>query len=651
MYLKKLQVKNFKSFQDISIEFNEDINVLTGVNNAGKTTMLEAIALWHECFSRLIHLAGRKENNYIKGDYVLGNSYKKYFPYHQINSVRTPNFEDIFYQREKRHKIELRGRFENENKKELSVNFQIGQSGLNYVIELENNKTYNYREFNAFFENFPYPIGIYYASPVSAISQNERFITSPQIQDAVLNRQSTRAFRNRLYRLYNSHSESLFSEFITTLNYVLFNNQQKITLSSESHINKTVDVIFNFKIGERDTEKDISLLGSGSLQIMEILLNFYYPDNEQKDCNLVLLDEPDSHIHRAIQQRLLDVLVRFSKNQNSQVFLSTHNEALIRSASLTHLFHLDSKPINHYRSLGDQNLKKPEKIGNKHFSGLYPMLTNPVISSLGNSNGLDFVNAIEADYVIFVEGEDDARVIDILLRKGQINNTKRYAYWVLGGMSHILKEITHYETVFSAVKNEKTLWEKSVLFFDRDYLYDDLLNGMTKRLNQKLKTHTWMAYTFEATVFTDLEKLEKLLHKWLKNQHSMVNIQSELTGNYQSMGDILRERFNENTYQEQANMQNSTVNKINDIFGKPTININPHQLNSNIRGYIKSCLENKEYYRLMNKDDVGKVINDSLWLSSISFDIEKDFISLVQCADMSTWFDEWKVFNDLDAIG
>ena len=52
-----------------------------------------------------------------------------------------------------------------------------------------------------------------------------------------------------------------------------------------------------------------------------------------------------------------------------------------------------------------------------------------------------------------------------------------------------------------------------------------------------------------------------------------------------------------------------------------------------------------------NKDDVGKVINDSLWLSSISFDIEKDFISLIQCADMSTWFDEWKVFNDLDAIG
>lgn len=39
---------------------------------------------------------------------------------------------------------------------------------------------------------------------------------------------------------------------------------------------------------------EISLVGSGILQIMEILLAIY---EDKYELNLVLLDEPDSHIH------------------------------------------------------------------------------------------------------------------------------------------------------------------------------------------------------------------------------------------------------------------------------------------------------------------------------------------------------------------
>lgn len=456
MYLKKLQVKNFKSFQDISIEFNKEVNIFTGVNNAGKTTMLEALALWHECFSKLIQEAKKSTKNYKKGDYVLGNTLNKYFPYDQINSVRAPNFEDIFYRCNKRNKITLLATLENSEKKVLSVNFYIGESGLNYIIELAGNTTYDYQSFNDFFKFLPNPMGFYYASPVSAIEAKEKFATKPQIQDAILNRQSAKVFRNRLFNLYNNAN---FTNFISDLSYILFDHQHEITISSSSNPNQDTYIVFNFKIGARDTAKEISLLGSGSLQIMEILLNLHHPDEARKDVNFVLLDEPDSHIHRDIQQRLLKTLIKFT--QNTQIFLSTHNEALIRSASIEHLFHLDAKSINSYRSLGNQEIEKQEP----HFSGIYPSITNPIISSLGHSNGLDFVNAIEADYLIFVEGEDDARVIDILLKKRFTTKRKNYVYWVLGGVSHIFEKISHYETVFSTIKNEKTLWEKSVLTF------------------------------------------------------------------------------------------------------------------------------------------------------------------------------------------
>ena len=45
MSIKKLIVKNYKSLRNFSIEFNRDLNIIVGNNEAGKSTILEAINL------------------------------------------------------------------------------------------------------------------------------------------------------------------------------------------------------------------------------------------------------------------------------------------------------------------------------------------------------------------------------------------------------------------------------------------------------------------------------------------------------------------------------------------------------------------------------------------------------------------------------
>ena len=45
MYLKMLEVKNFRALEDIRVEFNPRVNVIVGPNAIGKTTILEAIRL------------------------------------------------------------------------------------------------------------------------------------------------------------------------------------------------------------------------------------------------------------------------------------------------------------------------------------------------------------------------------------------------------------------------------------------------------------------------------------------------------------------------------------------------------------------------------------------------------------------------------
>lgn len=45
MYISQIEIKNFRNFKECEIEFNEGVNVIIGHNNAGKTNLLKALSL------------------------------------------------------------------------------------------------------------------------------------------------------------------------------------------------------------------------------------------------------------------------------------------------------------------------------------------------------------------------------------------------------------------------------------------------------------------------------------------------------------------------------------------------------------------------------------------------------------------------------
>ncbi len=659
--IAKIQIKNFKSFQDVSFEVDPDFNVVTGVNNCGKTNFLEAIALWHQCFNKLIRPSQKSDSDLVVNQRVS-------LPDKTIKAARSSQINDIFYNRNSQNTIELIFTLVKANKDEAKIGFSLKRSGMDYVIELIGYNPYKFLGLSTFFDSFPVPINLYFASPLATIREYERFLTRPQIIESIKNRESVEVIRNRLYSLYhNSEDTSLYDNFVRDLTYILFDEQQRIEFSFITDIRQDVAVIIRYKINSQDTEKDLALLGSGTLQIIVILLNLYAPE-QKAHLNLILFDEPDSHIHRDIQKRLVETLTRFS-NQN-QIFLSTHNESLIRQTPLHQLFHLEFKPQHQYTALTSDKLTDVAP----HFRGIYPLATNPVISSLGNTNGLDFINAIEADRIVFVEGADDAKAIYLLLQKAVIpQNTKKYVFWVLGGVDRIFKEntnITSYKVIFEQIKNNLTLWEKSVLIFDRDYIIDTdgLISGKNTNHVQaiidkfqsklSLKAYAWSAYTFESVLLTELEVLAKLLKKWLDSQGKQINLPL-LANKIQEVyaGEQLKEYF-ENKYLEDPLDQKSWLYQIAKkyknlkqrtyaLFGAEVINVDGDDIKSMYEKYLRQCVNYPEYYKIANKEDVEYFLNEVLAEFSTTFELERDWMALLECADRGTWFKDWDFLRNV----
>lgn len=96
----------------------------------------------------------------------------------------------------------------------------------------------------------------------------------------------------------------------------------------------------------------MGLQGSGFLQVAEIFSSMAIMDNA---LNVLLIDEPDSHISPRIQNKLLDCLKEIS---NVQVFVITHNDNFVSELAAEDIIFINSENKNtgHIEALNDINI-------------------------------------------------------------------------------------------------------------------------------------------------------------------------------------------------------------------------------------------------------------------------------------------------------
>ena len=516
MYFSEIYIDNFKTLRKVKIHLNNELNVFTGTNNAGKTTILEALALWNECFRTLVIKAQKSDhnNNIRKGDFRLGKKNNNYIDHRSITSVRTSRYEDIFYEMEVSNQIVISVKVVDDDF-ELDIPIRIkSANGGNYLIYLDNHDQFDFETFNSHL-HLPTPFSAIYASPVAALVSEEKFVTQPQVYQQILSRRSFLVLRNRIAKLKTCLN---FSGFENDISYILFENKLTVLFDVVGDINKDVKVNVNVHFGTQATGKDISLLGSGTLQIIELMLAIY---EDRSDLNLIMLDEPDSHIHRDIQKRLIEVLVRNALK--AQVFLTTHNESLIRATKPHNIFHIsDSGDGQNMLIINPIAETTPETLK----IGIQPSGKSKIIRALGNSDSLDILDCLEAKKIVFVEGEDDALFIRKIYEKVRNKSLDDYVFWSLNGLDTFIECINHYKVFFQIIASEHDLWSKTISIIDADYMTrsqrEMLKNRLTQQIN--LSSFVWDEYTIEASILSDVNAFSKLLHRVLLENEKDVNL-------------------------------------------------------------------------------------------------------------------------------
>ena len=335
MFISKVQIKNFKLFKtednfeidNLNIPDSENIGsgltVVVGENGCGKSTIMEAIALT---------LLEYKADSF------------------NINDMNDPNIEtEITIHADNTFKV--KGTFPNTEFEARGFKF-IGKTrernNKNKLLSL----TMTDQLYISIDAEKPKP-----GSPDLRVSVTNSFGTKRSNELDVLYLDKNRLYQTRA-GIYNStRFDRIMDDFnfqyykknenIENLNTIL-NDKIKKGLENkflEEAINKFYDISgYSIKLDfidnylpfknanfvvetESNLQVNLSSLGSGYEMIFSLIYSYYMSKQNGKKL-IILIDEPELHLHPKLQEKFVDFILEVSRD--SQVILTTHSPLLIK---------------------------------------------------------------------------------------------------------------------------------------------------------------------------------------------------------------------------------------------------------------------------------------------------------------------------------
>jgi hypothetical protein len=303
--LQSLHIRRFKGIADAPFDVSA-INVFIGANNSGKSTLAQVIHFTVGLFQS-IDLENRWGNKPAVA-LSLSPAQLLYAPCADLYALGYGG--QLIEKRAKAIEVS----FVLADGERIDVTISKGRNGN---IHVHVNNVIAAKTLGSLAS--PFTI---YSPGLAGIARNEEFISNGVLLRTIARGDANLVFRNILLRLSANDHADAWSAFLDDLRKLF----PDIKVEVAYHVETDEHIMVYADTGSGRVP--IELAGTGVLQAVQILayVHYFHP-------SVIILDEPDSHLHPNNQRLLCKLLQGVAEERDTQVVLTTHSRHVVDALS------------------------------------------------------------------------------------------------------------------------------------------------------------------------------------------------------------------------------------------------------------------------------------------------------------------------------
>jgi predicted ATPase len=408
--ITEVRIEYFKKFAAQEFKLGDHV-VLAGPNNSGKSTLLQALAVWGLCLQRWINerISGQSKAKSRTGIPISRKDFTS-IPLREMNLLWTDR--DTAYGKEEKGGVEagdhkligitisgkerageewcfgLKLRYQ--SREQVYVNF-MDISG-NPAIEIPSRAK---------------GLQIVHIPPFSGIGAEETRYDRGYQNLLVGQGKPGDILRNLLWEVYQRNRDDWNS--LTNEIKRLFNCE----IVEPSYTEADPFIVIEYRVPGTKTRRNLDLAsgGSGFHQVLT-LLGFIYA----RPASVLLVDEPDAHEHVILQRQVYDSLRKVAKDRDCQLIISTHSEVILEDTSPDQITSFYGRPhplnIDSHRDQVREALKRLSSLdileveSGKNILYLEDESDFKILSEFAGILGHRMTCFLDNPFVVFIHGHE-----------------------------------------------------------------------------------------------------------------------------------------------------------------------------------------------------------------------------------------------------
>ena len=384
--LERLVIRNFKRFESVEIELGEAV-LFIGPNNSGKTTALQALALWELGVRRWHEKRGGSSRAKKRTGVAINRRDLVAIPvpdaglFWNSRHVREvtkgkdgkPKTQNV------RMEIEVTG-VTDESLWQCGLEFDFANSESIYCRPLGATKSGNGAA-----PGIPHQaleVKVAFLPPMSGLAANETRLDPGAIQVRIGEGRTAEVLRNLCYLIYQQEDGNEWGSLTKRIRELF-----GVSLEAPEYIPERGEISMSYTDLNR-LRLDLSAAGRGLQQTLLLLAHVFMNPK-----SVLLLDEPDAHLEILRQRQIYQTLTEVLRDRSSQLVAASHSEVLLNEAA-------DRDVVVAF--VGD-----PHRIDDRG---------SQVLKSLKSIGFEQYYQAEQTGWVLYLEGSTDLAILRAFAR-------------------------------------------------------------------------------------------------------------------------------------------------------------------------------------------------------------------------------------------